>query len=93
MMNNIPKELNSDIIKNTFDRAEFASMPKSEQENYHKNLKVYRDLVNSLDFACNEGRDERTLEIAKKSIEKGLDSKTVAMITGLSRELIEQLKK
>lgn len=44
-------ELQDDIIKKAFDKAEFASMPKSQQENYHKNLKVYRDLVNSIDFA------------------------------------------
>lgn len=54
-MSDIPKELNGDIIQNTFNRAEFASMSKSDQENYHKNLKVYRDLVNSLDFTLKEG--------------------------------------
>jgi len=92
MMSDIPTELNSDVIKGTFKRAEFANMPKSEQENYHKNLKVYRDLVNSLDFAYKEGKQERSIEIAKKSLEKGLDMDTVAMITGLSVEEIEALR-
>ncbi len=92
MMSDIPQELNADVIKDTFKRAEFANMPKSEQENYHKNLKVYRDLVNSLDFAYKEGKQERSIEIAKKSLEKGLDMDTVAMITGLSIEEIEALR-
>jgi predicted transposase/invertase (TIGR01784 family) len=107
-MSDIPKELNSDIIKSTFDRAEFASMPKSEQENYHKNLKVYRDLVNSLDFAIKEGhrlgmqkgreegREEgetnKAIEIAKNLLDI-LDNETIVIKTGLSVEIIEQLRK
>ncbi|MEA2028261.1 MAG: Rpn family recombination-promoting nuclease/putative transposase [Campylobacterota bacterium] len=107
MMTDIPKELNSDVIKNTFERAEFASMSKSEQENYHKNLKVYRDLVNSLDFAIKEGlrlgreegkqegREEgekkKSIEIAKNLLDV-LDSQTIALKTGLSIEEIERLR-
>lgn len=57
-MNEIPQELQNDVIKTAFDKAEFASMPKNQQENYHKNLKVYRDLMNSFDFALKSGLEE-----------------------------------
>jgi len=73
MMNDIPKELNSDVIKNTFERAEFANMPKNEQENYHKNLKVYRDLVNSFDFAIKEGHRLGREEGLEQGIEQGIE--------------------
>jgi len=45
-----------------------------------------------LDFAYKEGKQERSIEIAKKSLEKGLDMDTVATITGLSIEEIEALR-
>ncbi|MDQ7046374.1 MAG: Rpn family recombination-promoting nuclease/putative transposase [Sulfurovum sp.] len=58
LMTDIPKELQNDVIKNAFSKAEFASMPKNQQENYHKNLKTYRDLVNSFDFAVKSGHED-----------------------------------
>lgn len=67
MMTDIPKEIKNDIIKNTFDKAEFISMSSGDQEKYHKNLKVYRDLVNSFDFATKEGRKEGR----KEGLEEG----------------------
>jgi len=72
-MTDIPSEIKNDIIKNTFEKAEFASMPKGEQEKYHKNLKVYRDLMNSFDFAIKEGL-EMGLEMGmKKGKEMGIE--------------------
>jgi predicted transposase YdaD len=68
-MADIPKELQNDIIKSAFSKAEFATMPKNQQENYHKNLKVYRDLVNSYDFALKSGHEEGM----KKGLEQGLE--------------------
>ena len=44
----IPKRLKGDIIERVFDKAEFINLPKEEQEKYHKNLKIYRDLINSM---------------------------------------------
>ena len=32
-------------IEKAFERAEFLKLPKDEQNKYHKNLKVYRDLI------------------------------------------------
>jgi len=103
-LQDIPKEIQSDVIKKTFDKAEFASLPKNEQENYHKNLKVYRDLLNSYEFAYKEGIEEgreegiekgehkKAIEVASLSIAQGLDNQTIALITGLSIDEIEKIR-
>lgn len=72
-MSDIPKEIKNDIIKDTFTRAEFISMPKDEQDNYHKNLKVYRDLVNSFDFAYKDGLEQGVKQGIQKGVEQGIE--------------------
>ena len=103
LMSDIPSELQNDVIKNAFDKAEFASMPKNQQENYHKNLKVYRDLVNSLDFAIKSGHEEgmkegvkkglkdKSIEIAKNLLKSNMDLDFIAQTTGLSIDEIEKI--
>jgi predicted transposase/invertase (TIGR01784 family) len=100
-MNDIPVELQQDVIKKAFDIASFAKMPKREQENYHKNLKVYRDLLNSYDFAIKSGLEEglkkgieqgiyaEKLEIAKKLLSQGIDANIVMVSTGLTLKEIK----
>jgi hypothetical protein len=39
------------ITEKAFKKAEFLNLPKVEQDKYHKNLKVYRDLFNSFETA------------------------------------------
>ncbi len=99
----IPPKLNGDIIERVFKKAEFINLSKEEQEQYHKNLKVYRDLLNSIDTAEKkghqrgkiegkiEGKMEGKIEIAKASLAQNLDIKTIALITGLSEEEIKGL--
>jgi len=97
LLNDILQFEGAKKIKDTFTRAEFISMPKSEQENYHKNLKVYRALVNSFDFAYKEGVEDgieqKKKEIVELSIEQGLDNNTICAITGISIKEIEKLRK
>jgi len=88
-MNDIPNELQNDIIKNAFDKAEFASMPKNQQENYHKNLKVYRDLVNSFDFALKSGHEEGLKKGLEQGLEQGLEE---GIKQGLDKRSIEIAK-
>ena len=56
----------------------------------------HRDIKNSVDTAKREGiaegMEKKSLEIAKKMLTKGMDEATVKEITGLSAELIQQLK-
>ena len=86
LMNDIPKELQNDVIKNAFDKAEFATMPKNQQENYHKNLKTYRDLLNSLDFAIKSGHEDGLKEGMKQGIKKG---KAEGKAEGIKEEKIK----
>ena len=69
---------------------------------------AYRDIKNSIDTAKREGKEEglaegmekgiekgmnqRSLEIARKMLAKGMDVATVMEITGLSERLLQQLK-
>jgi len=88
-----------DMMKKAFEKAEFVRLPKVEQDKYHKNLKVYRDLLNSLDTALNEGlkkgraegRNQEKIDIAKNLLDV-LDVETIALKTGLSTKEIKKLK-
>ena len=88
----IPQKFKGDVIERAFLKAEFINLPKAEQDKYHKNLKVYRDLVNSIDTAFNEGKKHGKIEIAKASLVQNIDIDTIALITGLSQEEIERLQ-
>jgi len=91
-LKDIPKELEGNkTIKNIFDIASYSKLNTQDRDEYDRNLKVYRDLVNSLDTAKNDGKKEAKLEIAKNLLDV-LDVKTVAKKTGLSIEEIEKLK-
>ena len=63
---------------------------------YEASKIAYRDIKNSVDTAKREGiaegKEKKSLEIAKKMLTKGMDEATVMEITGLSAEMIQQLK-
>ena len=71
-----------------------------ELREYEASKIAYRDIKNSVDTAKREGISEgmekgmekKSLEIAKKMLTKGMDEATVMEITGLSAEMIQQLK-
>ena len=62
---------------------------------------AYRDIKNSIDTAKEEGREEglkegeyqKSLSVARVSLENGLPLDIVAKITGLELSIIERLKK
>ena len=106
-MQDVPQKLKGDIIEKAFEKAEFINLPKVEQDKYHKNLKVYRDLINSFETAHKDGVKEGEKKGFKKGVEQGkhqeklelaknlldvLDIQTIAVKTGLSVEEIEGLK-
>ena len=66
----IPKALKDDVIAKAFEKAEFIKLPKGEQDKYHKNLKVYRDLVNSFATADKQGHKRGKKEGIKEGIEQ-----------------------
>ena len=71
-----------------------------ELREYEASKIAYRDIKNSVDTAKREGiaegmekgMEKKRLEIAKKMLTKGMDETTVMEITGLSAEMIQQLK-
>ena len=94
-LQDVPQKLKGDVIEKAFEKAEFLKLPKAEQDKYHKNLKVYRDLINSIDTARKEGVEEgieQGIKQIAKSLLDVLDSETIALKTGLSVEEIEALR-
>ena len=79
-----------------------------EQREYEARKMAYRDIKNSIDTAKSEGKEEglaegmekgiekgmnqRSLEIARKMLAKGMDVATVMEITGLAESQLLQLK-
>ena len=79
-----------------------------EQREYEASKMAYRDIKNSIDTAKREGKEEglaegmekgiekgmnqRSLEIARKMLAKGMDLATVMEITGLAESQLLQLK-
>lgn len=96
-LDDIPEEFKSDkAIESAFDIAKYSNLNAKDRDEYERNLKYYRDLVNSLDTAKRDGRiegeKEAKIEIAKKSLLKGLDIETISELTGLTSIEIEKLK-
>ena len=75
-----------------------------EQREYEASKMAYRDIKNSIDTAKREGKEEglaegmekgmsqRSFEIARKMLAKGMDAAMVMEITGLSESQLKQLK-
>ena len=96
------------IFFRVFALAEIAKFTLQEQREYEASKMAYRDIKNSIDTAKREGKEEglaegiekgiekgmnqRSLEIARKMLAKGMDVATVMEITGLSERLLQQLK-
>ena len=79
-----------------FEEAEIAKFTPQELREYEASKIAYRDIKNSVDTAkregISEGMEKKSLEIAKKMLTKGMDEATVMEITGLSAQMIQQLK-
>ena len=88
-----PAALREKIFTKLFDAAAIARFSPTELREYEDSLKAYRDIKNSLDTAKAEGRAEGRAEVAKTMMEKGMDVKIIASLTGLSEEEIKSLRK
>ena len=89
-------------------QVDFSKFTPQEQREYEASKMAYRDIKNSIDTAKREGKEEglaegmekgiekgmnqRSLEIARKMLAKGMDVATVMEITGLSKSQLLQLK-
>ncbi|MCW5204213.1 PD-(D/E)XK nuclease family transposase, partial [Desulfobulbus sp. US4] len=103
----LPDTLREQVFEQLFDTAEIARFTPDQVRSYEKSLKYYRDMKNSLDTAFDEGKEEgitegrtegkkegRTEEkrqVVINGLQKGLDIKIIADLTGLSVEAIEKI--
>ena len=97
-------ELCDKVFDRLFEEAEIAKFSPLEMREYEASKKAYRDIKNSVDTAKREGiaegmekgmkqgMEQRSLEIARKMLAKGIDAASVMEITGLSAEQMQQLK-
>ena len=97
-------ELCDKVFDRLFEEAEIAKFSPLEMREYEASKKAYRDIKNSVDTAKREGiaegmekgmkqgMEQRSLEIARKMLAKGMDAASVMEITGLSVEQMQQLK-
>ena len=93
----IKDEFNAKGIKEAKEKLDIMKLPKEKQiayERYVEDLMYQNSLINSNYGAGKiEGIKEAKLNIAKKSLSQGIDLNTISLITGLSVEEIENLKK
>src|SRR5574344_640637 len=76
-----PKELCDKVFDRLFEEAEISKFTQQELREYEASKKAYRDIKNSVDTAKRQGIAEgmlqRSLEIARKMLAKGMDEATV----------------
>lgn len=88
-LDRVPEKLKEEIFLRLFETAEIAKFSQQEYQEYEDSLKYYRDLKNSLDTA----REERSVEIAKKMVKKGMAVSLISDLTGLTQEEVNKLIK
>ena len=92
----IPKEFKEDEIKEAFEIATQTTWNKKELEVYDYIALKEFDEINALMTAEmkgeKRGEKKKAIEIAKKSLKKGLDLETISDLTELSIEEIKKIK-
>jgi predicted transposase/invertase (TIGR01784 family) len=86
-----PQQLQDRIFQKLFDTAEIAKFTAEERVAYEESLKYYRDIKNVVDTSREEGKEERTLEIARELKKNGIPIDMIVKSTGLNKEEIEEL--
>jgi len=90
-----PQQLQDRIFQKLFDTAEIAKFSPEERVAYEESLKYYRDIKNVVDTSreegIEEGKEKRTLEIARELKRSGVSIDVIMKSTGLSKEEIEKL--
>ncbi len=87
----IPTIIADEVFSQAFEKAELAKFGQDELANYENSLKIYRDLKGVIDTAFDEGKLERSNEIAKSAKQMGLNIEDIIKLTGLTKEEIERL--
>ncbi len=56
-------------------------------------MNTERDTYNQIEYAREEGAKQKSCDIAKRMLEKGIDIETISELTGLTAEEVSRLKK
>ena len=80
----LPEIFKDEVFVNTLKRIELHSLPQVEQLKYERSLKSFRDRINEVVTAREEGREEGREEVAIKMLKAGIDIEVVAQCTGLN---------
>ncbi len=88
----IPAILNEPIFQKAFGTAEVASLSAEQRAIYEENLIQYWGMKSAIETAMETAVEENKVEIARKAINKGFDNETIAELTELTVEQIEQLR-
>ena len=99
ILERIPWAAKNSIFAKLGEIAEVANLSKLQRRKYDHDLKVYRDSVNILKYAQEEGftmgeekgRSEAMLETARNAKTLNLPIETIVQLTGLTPEEIENL--
>jgi len=99
----IPAILQEEVFEEAFKVAEIANYTSDQRREYESSLKAYRDNINVIETAREEGREEGRQEGEEKGIKKGklevarnllavnANIETIASVTGLTQEEIEAI--
>ena len=96
-VNGIPEVLNGiPEVKQLSAACEIAAFRPEKRTLYNRSVMKEQDVINQLYYAKEEGlaegREEKSLEIAKKMSEMGLSVEQITEATGLSKEEVLKLK-
>lgn len=87
----IPTIIADEVFNQAFEKAELAKFGQTELAIYENSLKIYRDLKGVIDTAFDEGKLERSNEMAKFMKSENEPIEKIIKYTGLSKEEIERL--
>lgn len=88
----IPPLLQEITFKKLFKISEYSAMNENDKINYEESLKTFRDYVNTLDQAKEEGKKEQAIETAKNGLSMGLNIEQVANLTGLTIDEVKNIQ-
>ena len=81
--------------------AELAQLDDEDRIKYIKAMNTERDTYNQIEYARETGREEgreegakqKSFDIAKRMLEKGIDVETISGLTGLTEKEISKLNR
>ena len=87
----LPPHCQAKNLDKAGEKLELLKMKPEERHRYDLYLMALVNEQDAIDTAHNKGQFVKALEIAKRMLEAGMDIETIATMTGLNPDLIEQI--